>query len=191
MTLHTDTSIVTLMSLHSTKSVPKLPNPCFRTHVPQLLSFCPDQCSSVTQSCLTLCDPRDCSILGICVHHQLLDFTQSNAHWVGDVFQQSHPLLAPSSPAFNLSQDQGLSQWVSSSHQMVKVLEFQLQHQSFQWILRTDCLWDGLVGSPCSPKDSQQFPAPQFKRINSLAFNFLCSPNITSIYDYRKNHSFD
>ena len=65
-------------------------------------------------------------------------------------------LLSPSPPALNLSQHQGLFKWVSSSHQVAKVLEFQLQHQSFQWTSRTDLLWDGLVGSPCSPRDSQE-----------------------------------
>ena len=74
------------------------------------------------------------------VHHQLLEFTQTHVHWVGDAIQASHPLSSPSLPAFNLSQQQGLFKWVSSSHQVAKVLEFQLQHQSFQWTLRTDLL---------------------------------------------------
>ena len=73
-------------------------------------------------------------------HHQLPEFTQTHVHWIGDAIQPSHPLLSPSSPTFNLSQQQGLFQWVSSSHQVAKVLEFQLQHQSFQWIFRTDFL---------------------------------------------------
>ena len=76
----------------------------------------------------------------IFLRHQLLEFTQTQVHWVGDVIQPSHPLPAPSSPAFNLSQHQGLFKWVSSSHQVVKVLESQLQHQSFQWTPRTDLL---------------------------------------------------
>ena len=74
------------------------------------------------------------------VHHQLLEFTQTHVHWVGDAIQPSHPLLSPSPLALNLSQHQGLFKWVSSSHQVAKVLEFQLQHQSFQWTLRTDFL---------------------------------------------------
>ena len=73
-------------------------------------------------------------------HHQLSEFTQTHVHWVGDDTEPSHPLSSSSPPAFNLSQHQGLFQWVSSSHQVAKVLEFQLQHQSFQWIFRTDCL---------------------------------------------------
>ena len=93
---------------------------------------------SVTQPCLTLCKPMDCSMPGFPVHHQLPELTQTHVHWVGDAIQPSHPLLSPSPPAFSLSQHQGLFQWVSSSHQVAKVLEFQLQHQSFQWTFRTD-----------------------------------------------------
>ena len=98
------------------------------------------QFSSVAQSCLTLCDPMDCSTPGLPVHHQLPESTQNHVHWVGDDIQPSHPLSSPFLPAFNLSQHQGLFQWVSSLHQVAKVLEFQLQHQSFQWNLRTNLL---------------------------------------------------
>ena len=107
--------------------------------------------SSVTQSCPTLCDPMNRSTPGLPVHHQLLEFTQTHVHWVGDAIQPSHPLSSPFPPTLNLSKHQGLFRWVSSSHQVAKVLEFQLQHQFFQWIPRTDLLYDGLVGSPCSP----------------------------------------
>ena len=100
--------------------------------------------------------------------------------------------VTPSPPAFNLSQRQGIFQWVSASHQVAKVLEFQLQHQSFQWIFRTDFLQDGLVWSPCSPRDSQESsPTPQFKSINSSALSFLYCSNLTYIHDYWKNHRFD
>ena len=116
----------------------------------------------------------DCSMPGFPVHHQPLEFSQTHVHWVSDAIQLSHPLSSPSPPTFNLSQHQGLFQRVSSSHQMAKVLEFQLQHQSFQWIFRTDFLLDGLVGSPHSPRDSQESsPTPQFKSINSSVFSFL------------------
>ena len=181
-----------------------------------------DQFSSVAQSCLTICDPMDCSMLGLPVHHQLLEFTQptryscmenpmdrgawwaavmgslrvghdwatslslftfmhwrrkwqptpvflpgesqglgslvgcclwghtgsdtteatwrqqQHVHWVGDAIQPSHPLLSPSPLTLNLSQHQGLFKWVSSSNQVVKVLEFQLQHQPFQWLFKID-----------------------------------------------------
>ena len=94
--------------------------------------------SSVAQSCLTLCDSMDCSTPGLPVHHQLPELTQTHVCWVGDAIQPSHPLSSPFPPAFNLSQHQGLFQWVSSLHQVDKILEFQLQHQSFQWVFRTD-----------------------------------------------------
>ena len=87
-----------------------------------------------------LCNPIDCSKLGLPVHHQLLELTHSHVHRVGDAIQPSHPLLSPSPPVFNLSQHQGLFQWVSSLHQVAKILEFQLQHQSFQWIFSVDFL---------------------------------------------------
>ena len=83
-----------------------------------------------------LCDPMDCSTPGLLVHHQLLEFTQTHDHHVGGAIQPSHPLSSPSPPTFNLSQHQGLFQWVSSSRHVAKVLEFQSQYQSFQWIFR-------------------------------------------------------
>ena len=105
------------------------------------LPLCPwDQFSSVAQSCPTLCNPMDCSKPSLPVQHQLPEFTQTHAHWVDDAIQSSRPLSSPSPPVFNLSQHQGLFKWVSSSHQLPKLLEFQLQHQSFQWIFRTDFL---------------------------------------------------
>ena len=96
--------------------------------------------SSVTQSCLTICYPTDCSMPGFPVDHQLSELAQTHVHRVGDAIQPSHPLSSPSPPAFNLSQHQSLFKWVSSSHQVAKVLEFQLQHESFQWIFRIDFL---------------------------------------------------
>ena len=148
--------------------------------------------SSVTQSCLTLCNPMDGSTPGFPVHHQLPELAQTHVHWVSDTFQPLNPLSSTSLPAFSLFQHQGLFQWVSSLHQVAIVLVFQLQHQSFQWIFRTDFLWDGLAGSPCSPWDSQESsPTPQFKSINSFVFSFLYSPTLTSIHDHWKNHSLD
>ena len=89
-------------------------------------------------------------------HHQLPELAQIHVHQVCDAIQPSHPLTS-SSPAFNLSQHQGHFKWITSSHQVAQVLEFQLQHQSFQWTPRTDLLLDGLVGSPCSPRDAYSF----------------------------------
>ena len=228
------------------------------------------QFSSVAQLCPTLCYPMDCSKPGFLVHHQLLELTQTHVHGGSDAIQPSHPLSSPSPPAFNLSQHQGIFQWVSSLNQVAKVLEFQLQHQfssvqllsrvqlfvtswtaahqaslsitnsqslcklmsiesvipsnhshalsplflpafnlskhqglfkwvsssiqvtkvlelqlqhpSFQWIFRTDFLYDGLVGSPCSPRDSQESsPTPQFKGINSSVISLLYGPTLTTI----------
>ena len=96
--------------------------------------------SSITQLCPTLCNPMDCSTPDFPVLHQLPELSQTHGHQFSDAIQPSHPLLSPSPSTFNLSQHQGLFEWVSSSHQMTKVLEFQLQHQSFQWIFRTDFL---------------------------------------------------
>ena len=93
--------------------------------------------SSVAQSCPTLCDPMDCSMSGLLVHRQLLELAQTHVHWVDDVIQLSHPLSSPSPLAFNLSQHQGLFQWVSSSHQVAKALEFQLQHEELLcWVYK-------------------------------------------------------
>ena len=112
-------------------------DPKFKTlYLPYLVEL-----SSVqSQSCPALCDNMDCSMPGFPVHHQPLVFTETHLHWVSDVIQPSHPLSSLSPPAFNLSQHQGLFQCVSSLQQVVKVLEFQLQHQSFQWKFRTDLL---------------------------------------------------
>ena len=96
--------------------------------------------SLVAQSCLTLCDPMDCSTPGFHVHHQLPELTQTHVHWIGDAIQPSHPLSSPSPPTFNLPQHQAVFKWVGYLCQVAKGLEFQLQHQSFQWIFRTDFL---------------------------------------------------
>ena len=156
------------------------------------LRFSSVQFSSVIQLCPTLCDPMNRSTPGLSVHHQLPEFTQTHVHQIGDAIQSSHPLSSPSPPAPNPSQHQSLFQWVNSSREVAEVLEFQLHHLSFQWTPRTDLLEDGLVGSPCSPRDSQESsPTPQFKSINSSALSFLHSPTLTSIHDHWKNHSLD
>ena len=143
--------------------------------------------SSVALSCPTLHDPMNLSTPGLPVHHQLLEFTQTHVHRVSDTIQPSHPLSSPSPPALNPSQLQGLFQWVNSSHEVAKVLELQLQHQSFQRTPRADLLQNGLVGSPCSPSDSQESsPTPQFKSINSSVLGLLHSPTLTSIHEHWK-----
>ena len=108
-------------------------------HEPILFRFWLQYSSVQSLNHVWLCDPMDCSTSGFPVQHQLLEFTQTHVHWVGDGIKPSHPLLSPSPPTFNLSQHQGLFQWVSL-HQVGKILEFYFQHQSFQWILRTDFL---------------------------------------------------
>ena len=138
------------------------------------------------------CDPMNPSTPGLPVHHQLLEFTQIHIHRVSDAIHPSHPLSSPSPPAPNPSQHQSLFQWVNFSHEVAKVLEFQLQHHSFQRNSRADLLQNGLVGSPCSPRDPQESsPTPQFKSINSLMLSLLHSLTLTSIHDNRKNHSLD
>ena len=104
------------------------------------IKFLSIQFSLITQSCSALCYPMDCSTPGFPIHHQLTRACSNSYHQVGDAIQPSHPLSSPSPPAFNLPQHQDLFHWVSSSHQVARILEFQLQHQSFQWIFRTDFL---------------------------------------------------
>ena len=110
--------------------------------------------------------------------------------------QWCHPAISSSVVPFSSCPQtlpaSGSFLWVNSSHEVAKVLEFQLQHHSFQWTSRTDLLRNGLVGSPCSPRDSQESsPTPQFKSIDSLALSVLHSPTLTSIHDHWKNHSLD
>ena len=126
-----DFSVLTSWVFHS--NLPDSPNGEWPHFYCNILQF-----SSVTWSCPILWDPMDCSTPGFPVHHQLPKHTQTHVHWVGDGIQPSHPLSSPSPPALNLSQNQGLLKWVNSSPQVAKVLEF--QHQSFQWIFRTNFL---------------------------------------------------
>ena len=151
------------------------------------LRYC---CCSVVKSCPTVYDLVDCSTPGFPVLHHLLEFVQTHVHCVDDAIQTPHPLSPPPPLAFNLFQHWGLFQWASSSHQVAKVLELQLQ--SFQWIFRVYFLYYWLAWFPCSPRDSQESsPTPQFESINSLALSLLYGPTLTSIHDYWKNHSFD
>ena len=149
------------------------------------------QFSPVAQSCLTLCDPMNLSTPGLPVHHNSRSSPRLKS--IESVMPSSHLilcrpllLLPPIPPSISLFQ------WVSSLHEVAKVLEFQLQHHSLQKNPRADLLQNGLAGSPCSPRDSQESsPTPQFKSINSSAHSFLHSPTLTSIHDHWKNHSLD
>ena len=127
---------------------------------------------SVTQSCLTLCDPMDCSMPGLHVHRQLQEFTQTHVHWVSEASQPSHP-LSSTSPAFNISQHQGLFQWVSSSHQVAKVLEFQLQHQSFQWLISFRMDWLDPLAVQGTLKSLLQHHSSKASILQCSAF-FIC-----------------
>ena len=144
---------------------------------------------SVAQSRPTLCNPMDYSTPHFPVLHHFLELAETHVHWVSNGIQPSCPLSPIHPCAFYLSQHQGLFQWVSSSQKVTKVLE--LQHQSYQWIFRIDFLYDWLLWSPCSPRDSQASSTPQFKSINSLALSLLYGPTLISIHDYWKNHRFD
>ena len=149
-------------------------------------------CFSVTKSCLTLCDAMDCSMPGFPVPHYLPRLAQTHVHWVNNAIQSSHPLLPPSPPALNLSQHQGLFQWISSLHQVAKLQSIRASASVLPWIFKIDFLSDWLVWSPCCPGNSQETSlAPQFESINSLLFNLLYGPTLIFIHDYWKNHTFD
>ena len=150
------------------------------------------QFSSVDQSCLILCDPMDCSTPGLPVHCQLLEFTQTHVHWVGDAIQPNHPLssllLLPSIfPSIR----------VFSNESVLRIRWPKYWSSSFSISPSND--YSGLISFRmdwldlcCSPRDSKESsPKPWFKSINSLVLSFLYSPTFTSIHDYWKNHSFD
>ena len=148
--------------------------------------------SSVTQSFSTLCNPMDCSTPGFPVHHQLPELAQTHVYQVGDAIQPSHPLSSPSPSAFNLSQHQGLCQWVSSSHQVAKVLEFQLQHQSsneYSGLVSFRIDWFDLLAVQRTLKSFLQHYSSKASILwHSAFFTVQLSQ---SIHDYWKNHSFE
>ena len=125
-------------------------------------------------------------------YHQLPELAQTHVHWVRDAIQPFHPLLFPSPPAFNLFQYWGLFKWVSSLHQVARVLELELQHQSFQWIFRTDFLSDLLVWSPCSPRDSQESSPASNPKMSILHRSAFIMVDLSHLYlDYWKNYIFN
>ena len=160
--------------------------------IPESLQSEPQvQFSSVAQSCPTLCDPMNRSTPGLPVHHQLPEFTQTHAHRVGDAIQPSHPLSSPSPPAPNPYQHQGLFQWVSSSHEVAKVLEFQLQHQSSNehpGLISFRMDWLDLLAVQGTLKSLVHNHS---SKVNSSALSFLHRPTLPSIHDHWKNHSLD
>ena len=149
----------------------------FITHYPikrnlQFVTFClnPGQFSSVVQLCLTLCDPMNHRTPGLPVHHQLPEYTQTHVHWIGDAIQPSHPLSSPSPPPLNLSQDQGLFKWVSSSHQVAKVLELQLQHQYTQELISFRMDWLDLLADQGTLKSLLQHHSSKASILCSALF---------------------
>ena len=159
--------------------------------------------SLFTQSCPALCEPMDCSMPGLPVHHQLPEFTQTHCHGVSNAIQPSYPLSSPSHPTFHLSKHHGVFKRVSSSHWVAKVLEFQHQHHSFQRIFRNDFLQDGLVGSPCSPKDTQESSQHHSSKATILQRSTFFTVQLSHPYtrmdvknhnygfNYWKNHNYD
>ena len=151
------------------------------------------QFTSVAQSCLTLCDPMDCSMPGHPVHHQLPEFTQTHVRWVGDAIQPSCPLSSPPPPAPNLSQHHGLFKWVSFLHQMAKVLEFQLPHQSsneYSGLISFRMDWLDLLAVQGTLKNLLQRYSSKASILWCSAF-FIVQLSHPYMHDYWKNHSFD
>ena len=147
----------------------------------RLFLFCSVFCS-VAKSCLTFGEAVDCSTPGLPVLHHLPELAQTHVHWVGDAIQPFHPQSSPSPPAFNLSQYQGLFQWIGSSYQVAKVLELQLQHQSFQWISEYSGLTSFRIDSfdLLAVQGTLKSHLQQFKSINSSVLSFLYRPTLTS-----------
>ena len=139
----------------------------------------------------------DCSTPGFPVHHPLAELTQTHVPLIGDAIQPSHPLSFPSPPAISLPKHQNIFQWVSSSHQVAKGLEFELQltlktlslFKEYSGLISFRIDWLNLLAVQGILKSL--LPTPQLKSINSLEFSFLYGPTVTSIHDYWKNHSFD
>ena len=150
--------------------------------------------SSVTQSCLTLCDPMDCSMPDLPVHHRLPKSTQTHVHWVSDTIQLSHPLSSPAPPAFNLFNSR-----VFSNESVLRistgVLANSIGVSASIWVLplyTQDWFPLGWTGWISSQRDSQESsPTPQFKSINSLVLSLLYGPTLPFIHDYWRNHSLD
>ena len=161
------------------------PSRSYRSEV-QVLNLLPykSDISSVAQSCLTLCDPMDYTIPGFPVHHQLPELAETHVHWIGDTVQPSHPLLSPFSSCL-----QSFPASVFSNESALHIRWPKYWSVSFSISLAMNIqdqfLLDGLVGSPCSPRDSQESsPTPQFKSISSSALSLLYSPTLTFIHDY-------
>ena len=147
--------------------------------------------SSVAKSCITLCDPMNHSMPGLPVHHQLSEFTQSHVHWVGDAIEPSHPLLSPSPGTPNPSQHQSLFLWVSSSHEMAKVLEFQFSislSNEHPGLISYRMDWLDLLAVQGTLKSLLQHHSSKASIPQPSAFFTV---QLTSIRDHWKNYSLD
>ena len=168
------------------------------TRVP-VWAFLPGKCLSLSSRVWNIpcCSVMSDSLWPHGLQHARLTYTLASPQTCScPLSQWCHPTISfsvvPLSSCLNLAQHSGLFRWVSSSHQVAKVLELQLQHQSFRWIFRNDFLYGWLVWLLCNPRDSQEsFATPQLKSINSLVLSLLYSPTFTSTCDYWKNYSFD
>ena len=146
------------------------------------------QFSSVVQSCPTLCNPMGCSTPSSPIHHQLSELAQTHVHWASEAIQPPHPLSSPFPPALNLSHCQGLFQWLGSSHQVAKVVELELQLQSFPWIFKVDFLSDWLVCSPCIQGTPESLLQHYSFKASILQHSTFFVVQLTSIHDYWKKN---
>ena len=132
--------------------------------------------------CLTLCNPMNCNMPGPTVHHQLLELAQTHGHWVSDAIQPSYPLLSPSPPAFNLSQHQGLFQWVSSHIRWPKYWSFRFSiSPSNEYSGLISFRIDRFISFQSKGLSKESSPTPQSKNISSLVLTLLYGPALTSI----------
>ena len=146
---------------------------------------------SFTQSCLTLCNPKTCSMLGIPVLYYFPEFAQTHVHQVSDAIQPSYPLSSPSPLALSLSQHSVFSNESALCIRWPEYQSFSFSISPSNKCYRVGFLLDWLVWSPCSPRDSQvSCPAPQYEGISSLVLSLFYYPALTPVHDYWKNHSF-
>ena len=168
--------------------------PCKATYIPSSSNIIPlftSHFNSVAQSCPTLCNPMNHSMPGLPIHHQLPEFTQTHVHQVGDAIQPSHPPSSPSPSAPNPSQHQGLSQWFSSSHQVVKVWSFSFNispSNEHPGLVSFSMDWLDLLAVQGTLKSLLQHHSSKASILQHSAFFTV---QLTSIYDHWKNHSLD
>ena len=147
--------------------------------------------SSVAQSCLTLCNFMDHSTPGLLIHHQLPELAQTYVHWVGDAIQPSQPLSSPSPPFFNLSQHQGLFQWVSSLNPVAKCSYSISPSNEHSGLISFRMEWFDLLAVQGTLKSLLQHHSSKASVLSSSVLSFLYGSTLTSIDDYWKKHSFD